>query len=125
MALRLTQEEYIALKFRRETNPPDQVSKSNKHRSVIAECDGIKFSSKKEARYYQELRARQHIGEVKFFLMQVPFRLPGNAKHLLDFMEFWTDGSVHFVEVKGQDLPLGKLKRHQVEEIYGIRIVVV
>ena len=125
MSLRLTQEEYIALKCRRSNNPPDRDLKSNKHCAVLTECDGIKFSSKKEARYYQELRARQHIGKVKFFLMQVPFRLPGAAKHLLDFVEFWTDGSVHFVEVKGRDLPMGKLKRHQVEEIYGIKIVVV
>ena len=125
MTLRLTKEEYVALKCRQAGNPPDREPKSHKHHAVLTECDGIKFSSKKEARYYQELRARQHIGEVKFFLMQVPFRLPGGAKHLLDFAEFWTDGTVHFVEVKGRDLPMGKLKRHQVEELYGIKIVVV
>lgn len=125
MTIRLTQEEYVALKCKRGRSPVDPIPRSNKHRAVITECDGIKFSSKKEARYYQELRARQHIGEVKFFLTQVPFRLPGGVKHFLDFVEFWTDGSTRFVEVKGRDLPMGKLKRHQVEELYGIKIVVV
>ena len=62
---------------------------------------------------------------MKFFLTRVPLRLPGGVKHFLDFVEFWTDGSTRFVEVKGRDLPMGKLKRHQVEELYGIKIVVV
>lgn len=97
----------------------------SKFHNKITEADGIRFSSKKEAAQFRELQARQHLGELKFFLMQVPFRLPGKAKHLLDFMAVRTDGQIEYIEVKGRDLPMGKLKRRQVEELYGINIIVV
>lgn len=72
--------------------------------------------------YYQQLKLRVKVGEVRFFLRQVPFYLPGSVRHVIDFIEFWTDGTVHFVEVKGHDLPMGRLKRKQVEAIYPITI---
>lgn len=104
---------------------------NNKFKSVITEADGIKFHSKKEARIFRELQARQHNGELKFFLLQVPFILPGKTdsgrrfKHYLDFMAVRTDGQIEYIEVKGRDLPVGKMKRRQVEEIYGINIEVI
>jgi len=104
---------------------PEEAPRKSKFNAVITEALGIKFHSKKEARYYLELVCRQKAGEIKYFLMQVPFRLPGNAKHLLDFMIVHSDDSIEYVEVKGKDLPMGKMKRNQVEEIYGIRITVV
>jgi len=65
---------------------------NNKFKSVITESDGIKFHSKKEARVFRELQARQHMKDIKYFLMQVPFLLPGKTdtgrrfKHYLDFV---------------------------------------
>jgi len=38
------------------------------------ECDGIKFSSKKEAKRYNELKTLQKSGEVLFFLRQTPLK---------------------------------------------------
>jgi hypothetical protein len=104
---------------------------NNKFHSIITEAEGIKFSSKKEARVFRELQARQHMKDIKFFLMQVPFLLPGVAengkrtRHYLDFLVVRTDGQIEYVEVKGRDLPMGKLKRRQTEELYGIKIQVV
>ncbi len=89
------------------------------------EVDGIKFSSLKESRYYQELKLRQKAGEVLFFLRQVPFALPGNTKYLLDFMVFLADGTVECVEVKGYMTDMGKLKLKQVEDLYPISIIIV
>lgn len=129
--------EYEALK-NRILNMPEVKNLSanikklnNKFHAQITEADGIKFVSKKEAAQFRELQARQHAGEIKFFLLQVPFLLPGvddrgkRTRHYLDFMAIRTDGQIEYIEVKGCDLPVGKMKRRQVEEIYGINIEVI
>ncbi|MBA3051873.1 DUF1064 domain-containing protein [bacterium] len=99
----------------------------NRHKfnAIRTERDGIKFGSKKEAKYYSDLKLRKSSGEVIFFLRQVPIDLPGNVKYRVDFVEFHADGTVHFIEVKGLDVPMGKLKRKQTEALYPITIEVV
>ncbi|PKN36704.1 MAG: hypothetical protein CVU62_13300 [Deltaproteobacteria bacterium HGW-Deltaproteobacteria-2] len=134
-----TMAEFEALKNRNKKIPPGlshdewlaAYQKQNKFHAKITEAEGIKFGSKKEAQQFRELQARQHAGEIKFFLLQVPFLLPGVAdngkrtRHYLDFMAIRTDGQIEYIEVKGRDLPMGKLKRRQTEELYGIKIQVV
>jgi hypothetical protein len=89
------------------------------------------YSSRKEAKYAAGLALRKKAGEISFWLEQVPFQLPGGIVHRLDFAVFInaSDDSacycVHWIEVKGKDLAMGRLKRKQVEEIYGINIEVV
>ncbi|MFZ2809414.1 MAG: DUF1064 domain-containing protein [Desulfosalsimonadaceae bacterium] len=97
----------------------------SKYHNVLTECDGIRFQSKKEAKYYRELLCRVHAGEVRYFLRQVPMALRGGAKYVCDFVEFWTDGSVHYVEIKGFETAIWKLKKKIVEDQYPIRIEVV
>lgn len=58
-------------------------------------------------------------------MRQVGFDLPGGARHFIDYVLFYVDGTVEFVEVKGRDLPMGKLKREQVEALYPVEIKVV
>lgn len=87
--------------------------------------DDIRFSSKKEAKYYVDLKCRQASGEVLFFLRQTPFHLPGNVKYLCDFTVFKSNGDVEFVDVKGFETEIFKLKRKQVEAIYPIEIITV
>lgn len=99
-----------------------EYTRKSKLNSVITIEDGIKFRSKKEAKYYQELKARVHLGEVKFFLRQVPIYLPGNTKYVIDFVEFWTNGSVHWIDVKGMRTPAYKRNKKQVEALYPILI---
>lgn len=94
----------------------------HKFKARRTEIDGVKFASKKESRYYQDLLLRQKVGEVIFFLMQTPFHLPGRIKYLVDFVEFLSDGSVRFIDIKGYDTPLSKTKRRMVEELYPIKI---
>ena len=119
--MKVTEEEYRALKKLDRTPSPCR-SPRHKFRAVPSESDGIWFGSKKERAYYDRLKTRS---EVLFFLRQVPFHLPGNVRHVIDFVEFWTDGTVHVVEVKGRDLPMGKLKRRQVEALYPITIEII
>lgn len=100
------------------------------------------YASKKEAQYAADLQLRKQAGEVAFWLEQVSFPLPGvytdkrgrnrRARHKLDYLVFLNteiEGRMNivpeFVEVKGRDLPMGKLKRMQVSELYGIYIKVV
>ena len=94
----------------------------HKFRAVPTETDGIKFSSKKEARYYSELKLRQKSGEVVFFLRQVPFHLPGGIRYVVDFVIFNVDGSVQFVDVKGMATAMYRTKKKIVESLYPVKI---
>lgn len=94
----------------------------HKFHAKPCEIDDIKFSSKLEAAYYRKLSILQASGEVLFFLMQVPFGLPGNIKYRCDFQIFWKDGTITFVDVKGVDTPVSKIKRQQVEALYPVKI---
>ena len=94
----------------------------HKFNARITEADGIKFHSKKEARYYEKLKRRQEKGLIVFFLRQVPFYLPGNTKLVIDFQEFRSDGTVAFVDVKGFRTEQYKAKKRMVEALYPIEI---
>lgn len=115
--MRLTEQEYKSL-----SNHDIAPAKRSKFHSVLTECEGIKFQSKKEARYYQDLKARIHIGEVKYFLRQVPFHLLGGVVYRVDFMEVRADGMIHFIDVKGFRTQTYKNKRKQVEASYPVKI---
>jgi hypothetical protein len=84
--------------------------------------DNIRFPSKLEARCYEELKLRQAAGEVRWFVMQVPFHLGGGVKHKVDFLAVLSSGGVELIEAKGQDLGDGKARRRQVEARYGVKI---
>jgi hypothetical protein len=85
--------------------------------------DNIRFSSKKEARYYESLKQRKANGEVLFFLRQAPFHIiNGNTRYVIDFVEFLNDGTVKFVDVKGVKTDVYELKRKIVESEYPIEI---
>jgi hypothetical protein len=94
----------------------------HKFNAKPTQCDGIKFSSKKEAKRYTELRLAQQAGLVEMFLRQVPFHLPAGIKYICDFMVFWQDGSVTVEDVKGYKTDIYILKKKQVETIYPIEI---
>jgi hypothetical protein len=87
--------------------------------------DDMHFSSKLEASYYKYLKILQKNGDVVFFLRQVPFQLPGNTKYVVDFVQFMNDGTVLFVDCKGLETEIFKLKKRQVEELYPITITIV
>ena len=117
--MRLTEQEYAIMMRQQSPQPP----KPSKYGSVMEECQGIKFQSKREAKYFRELQARQYAGEVSYFLRQVPFFLVGGVRYRVDFMEVWKDGSIHWVDVKGFRTQTYKMKRRMVEASYPIKIV--
>jgi len=97
----------------------------HKFNATSTKLDGMRFDSKKEAKYYEQLKERVADGEVIFFLRQSPLHLPGNIKYVVDFVEFHADGTVHFVDVKGYETSEFRLKKKLVESFYPIKIEVV
>jgi hypothetical protein len=95
----------------------------HKFKRKITERNGIKFASKKEAQYYDNLVSFQKSGDLLFFLMQVPFHLPGPTKAVIDFVEFWSDGSVKFVDVKGMRTRSFIRNKKQIEALYPVEII--
>lgn len=98
--------------------------KYNKHKfnAVPTKVDNIHFASKKEARYYEQLKILQKAGDVVFFLRQVPFDLPGGVKYRVDYQEFRKDGTVHFIDVKGFKTDKYIMKKKMVESLYPVII---
>ena len=94
----------------------------HKFRAVQTIRDGMKFASKKEARYYDELKLKVKAGYVFFFLRQVPFHLPGNVKYVVDFQVFNRDGTVSFIDVKGVKTKEFIRNKKLVEALYPIKI---
>jgi hypothetical protein len=100
--------------------------KPSKYRAVPTVVDGIRFDSKAEAEYFKDLKWRVKEGWFTYILRQIPFDLPGGYKHRVDFMAVTDCGhgemNIEYYEVKGKDIGTGKMKRKQVEEIYGVKI---
>ena len=119
--MKVTEAEFLSLK-KRDVNPILSCQPRHKFQAKPSDEDGIRFASKKERTYYRQLKIRVRAGEILFFTRQTGLDLPGKVRHFLDFVEYWSDGTVHFVDVKGYDTPMGKLKRKQVEAIYPITI---
>jgi len=98
----------------------------HKYYASPTESHGIRFDSKREARYYDVLLLRVRAGEVIQFLRQIPFHLPGNVRYVCDFLEFHGDGTVHFVDVKGVETESFRAKKRMVEDLYApIKIEIV
>ena len=94
----------------------------HKFNAIPVEFDGIRFDSKKEGRYYNELKMRLK-GDVLFFLRQVPFDLPGGVKYRVDFEVFYKNGTVEFIDVKGHRTKDYIMKKKMVESMYPVKII--
>ena len=94
----------------------------HKFNAKRCEADNIKFPSKKEKAYYLKLKERQKSGEILFFLRQVPLHLEGGIRYVVDFLEFHSDQTVHFVDVKGYKTSVYVMKRKQAMDRYPIEI---
>lgn len=97
----------------------------HKYGAKRTDYDGRNYASKLEAAYAKKLDLRVAAGDVVFYLWQVPFHLPGDVKYVVDFQEFHSDGSVHFIDVKGMETPQFKAKKKMVEALYPVTIEVV
>jgi hypothetical protein len=58
--VRFSEQDYANLMLKKGQPIPLTNPKPSKYRAVMEECRGIKFQSKKEARYFRELYAAVH-----------------------------------------------------------------
>ncbi len=94
------------------------IPKRHKYNAKATVIDGFRFDSKKEAARYVRNKLLLSNGEMTMQLRQTPFHLPDGVIYRLDFMEFYSNGSILFVDVKGRDTKMSKLKRGMVECLY-------
>ena len=123
---RFTEEDVNRINNMRKT--PDSfhnlthVPVKNKYHAVKTVVDDITFDSKKEAKYYCELKLRRLLGEIKYFHRQVRFDLPGNTAYRVDFQVVYPDGHIQYVDVKGRRLKEYIKNKKQVEFLYPVII---
>ena len=73
---------------------------------------GIRFASKKEGEYYQELLPLLQDGTLSEVICQPSYILQDDPKitYIADFLLMFPDGSEIIVDVKGVETPTFKLK---------------
>jgi hypothetical protein len=91
-----------------------------RHKYGAKRCtsDEIKFPSQLEKNYYHKLKRLQQEGSLLFFLRQPLFDLGGGVTYRADFVEYWSDGKVRFVDCKGVDTKDFIMKKKLVESMY-------
>jgi len=106
-----------------ETSIENARAKLQKYNAKSIEIDGVYFPSKIEGEYYRRAKLRVRAGELLYFLMQVPFVLPGAVRVRVDFMEVFADGRLRFVDVKGRVTASFERNRKLVKAVFGVDIV--
>jgi len=110
--------EYELMQMEKKENKTS--TNKNKYNNKKPIVDGIKFDSKKEARFYQNLKLLKAAGEVKDFELQPNFvllekdkdRVTGRGiKYIADFKITYSNGSVEVVDVKGYKTQVYKIKK--------------
>lgn len=99
-----------------------KVAKPTKYKSKATVVDGIRFPSKRQAGHYVDLMRQKRAGLVSYFLMEVPFRLPGGTIYRADFVVFYPDGTHRVLDSKGLATPAFKIKKREVEATYPVEI---
>lgn len=98
-------------------------TRRTKYGAKGVKLDWLWFASQREARYWQSLQPLLRSGALRLALPQVPFRLPGGTVYRADFLLWWSDGRVEFVDVKGYRTSTYVVKRKAVEALWGIEIL--
>jgi len=91
-----------------------RVIRHNKYNATKKEYDGIYYHSKFEASYAQELDLRLKAKDIKSWERQIKLSLDVNGKHIanyfIDFKVIHNDDSIEFIEVKGFETEVWRLK---------------
>lgn len=96
---------------------------SSKLKNERIEWQGQKFDSKKELKDFKMLEQQRSLGAIRAVVRQVSMPLPGSRRRIrIDFMIVENSGQLRWFDSKGFDTPLGRLKRDQIEQAYGIRV---
>jgi len=101
-----------------------ELKRKSKYNAEKTKVDSISFDSKFEAKRYAELQLLQKGREIKFFLRQPMFDL-AQGTYRADFEVHHLDGTVHYEEVKGFLTPESRRKILEVQNKYGIVIILI
>jgi hypothetical protein len=102
--------------------PPVKPARS-KLKNERIEWQGQKFDSRKELRDFQAFEQQRSLGAIRAVVRQVSMPLPGSRRRIrIDFMVVENSGCLRWFDSKGFDTPVGKLKRDQIEQAYGVRV---
>lgn len=86
----------------------------NKYHAKSTQYQGITYHSKLEAAYAEELSLREMAKDIKSWERQVKLDLKVNGMHItnyyIDFVINHNDGSREYVECKGLEMEVWKLK---------------
>ena len=95
----------------------------NKYGNKSQTYEGITYASKKEAGFAQELVFRVRSGDVKSWSRQKKISLDVNGYHIcnyyIDFVIEHNDGTLEYVEVKGFETEVWRLKWKIFEATYS------
>lgn len=108
--------------------------KSHKYNAIPTELNGVKFASRKEARFAQQLDLLIKAGIVSHYDTQPSYELQPSYKqgdktirsirYVADFKVFYADGRVEIIDCKGVKTPVYLIKKKMFEYKYpGLRII--
>jgi hypothetical protein len=110
---------YMLAQLGEKEAKPKRRSKYGAQRTQV---DGVWFDSKREARRYIALKMFHKAGNVAWFCLQPRFILPGPVEYRADFLVKWLSGRVTVEDAKGVRTKTYRLKKRQVQAIYGVEI---
>lgn len=93
----------------------------NKYGAKITEYNGVKYHSKREAAYAEQLDWKVKLGEIQSWTRQ--FKIPLVVSkclictYILDFVVIANDGHKQYIEIKGYETPEFKLKWRLVQAL--------
>ncbi len=133
MSIRWTEDQLAAHQARmlQERSGSTQQTKPHKYRAQPTVVDGMRFDSKAEARYYENLKGLVASETIEYFLRQVPLHLAGGVILRVDFLVMWpklTELSwfaPRYVDVKGHVTREFLTKKRIAEATYPIKIEIV
>jgi hypothetical protein len=105
--------------------PAEKGDARRKYGNHPTTVDGIRFDSKREARYYEQLQLEKAAGLVLYFLRQVPLHLPGGTRLVVDFLVVMVDGRIRYVDAKGRETQAFRIKRREIQHHYPITVELV
>lgn len=107
-------------------SPPRTEKRRNKYNARRTEYNGRVYDSAHEAEVAQQMDFRLRAGDIRGWIPQVEFALPGGVKYRADFVVLRNDGRYDVVDAKSDATRKDKtyrIKRRQMKEVLGIEIV--
>ena len=111
----------------RSTTPDAKPNKYHNKRTAYKSSQGFErvYDSAKEASFAANLDRYIAAREIRIWLPQVAFPLPGGVTYRCDFMTIDRESRVCFYDVKGRDTQTSINKRKQVLAIFGVHVEIV